>query len=154
MSQADFLPTIEASLLRRQLMSMVRRLRRQGSMDVLPFGLLTILGAIDRAGGDITPTELARRENLRSSNLASALRELDASGLIRRTQDPDDGRRVRVGLSEAGEAALRRNRQLRDGWLQQALQGLSAEERDTLLRAGALLERLAASEPTPIKEQA
>ncbi|MCD0495165.1 MarR family transcriptional regulator [Chromobacterium violaceum] len=154
MSQADFLPTIEASLLRRQLMAMVRRLRRQGSMDVLPFGLLTILGAIDRAGGDITPTELARRENLRSSNLASALRELDASGLIRRTQDPDDGRRVRVGLSEAGAEALRRNRQLRDGWLQQALQGLSAEERDTLLRAGALLERLAASEPTPIKEQA
>ncbi|XLM22343.1 MarR family transcriptional regulator, partial [Chromobacterium piscinae] len=62
---------------RQQLMTMARRLRRQGSMDVLPFGLLTVLGAIDRAGGDITPSDLARRENLRSSNLASALRELD-----------------------------------------------------------------------------
>ena len=154
MKETNFTATLEATRLRQQLMSMVRRLRRQGSLDVLPFGLLAVLGAIDRAGGDITPTELARRENLRSSNLASALRELDASGLIRRTQDLDDGRRVRVGLSEAGEAALRRNRQLRDGWLQQALQGLSAEERGVLLRAGELLERLAAAEPTSIKEQA
>ncbi|AXE29601.1 MarR family transcriptional regulator [Chromobacterium phragmitis] len=136
----------EATRLRQQLMAMTRRLRSQGSKDTLSFGLLTVLGAIDRAGGDITPTELARRESLRSSNLASALRELDASGLIRRTQDPDDGRRVRVGLSEAGAAALRRNRQLRDGWLQRSLQGLSAEERELLRRAGELLERLAAAD--------
>ncbi|WP_236250674.1 MarR family winged helix-turn-helix transcriptional regulator [Chromobacterium phragmitis] len=136
----------EATRLRQQLMAMTRRLRSQGSKDTLSFGLLTVLGAIDRAGGDITPTELARRESLRSSNLASALRELDASGLIRRAQDPDDGRRVRVGLSEAGAAALRRNRQLRDGWLQRSLQGLSAEERELLRRAGELLERLAAAD--------
>ncbi|POZ60150.1 MarR family winged helix-turn-helix transcriptional regulator [Chromobacterium alticapitis] len=142
----EIISTKDATRLRQQLMSMTRRLRSQGSQDVLPFGLLTVLGAIDRAGGDITPSELARQENMRSSNLAGALRELEAAGLIRRSPDPQDGRRVRVGLSEAGLAALGRNRRLRDGWLQRALDSLSAEERAALLRAGELLERLAAAD--------
>ncbi|OHX15615.1 MarR family transcriptional regulator [Chromobacterium sinusclupearum] len=136
--------TEEATRLRQQLMTMARRLRRQGSQDVLPFGLLTVLGAIDRAGGDITPSELARNENMRSSNLAGALRELEAAALIVRRPDPQDGRRVRVGLSDAGRAALASNRHLRDGWLQHALDSLAADERAVLLRAGELLERLAA----------
>lgn len=142
----EIISTQDATRLRLQLMSMTRRLRSQGSQDVLPFGLLTVLGAIDRAGGDITPSELARKENLRSSNLAGALRELEDGGLILRRPDAQDGRRVRVGLSEAGRAALSRNRQLRDGWLQRALDSLCAEERATLLRAGELLERLAAAD--------
>ncbi|WP_434632240.1 MarR family winged helix-turn-helix transcriptional regulator [Chromobacterium sp. CV08] len=142
----ETISTAEATRLRQQLMTMVRRLRRQASQDTLPFGLLAVLGAIDRAGGDITPTELARKENMRSSNLASALRELAAAELIRRHSDPRDGRRVRVGLTEAGQAVLRRNRQLRDGWLQRGLQQLSADERAALLLAGDVLERLAAME--------
>ncbi|OBU87284.1 MarR family transcriptional regulator [Chromobacterium subtsugae] len=132
-----------ATRLRMQLMTMTRRLRQQASQDVLPFGLLAVLGAIDRAGGEATPTELARGESLRSSNLAGLLRELEGGGLIRRLPDPEDGRRVRVQLSAAGAAALQRNRQLRDGWLQARLDGLGDADRALLLRAGALLERLA-----------
>ncbi|OHX12425.1 MarR family winged helix-turn-helix transcriptional regulator [Chromobacterium sphagni] len=146
MKTPELMPTVEATRLRMQLMAMVRRLRRQASQDVLPFGLLTVLGAIDRAGDDITPTELARQESMRSSNLASALRELEAGGLILRQSDPEDGRRVRVRLSTVGAAALRRNRQLRDGWLQAQLAGLAEDDRTLLLRAGELLERLAAAE--------
>ena len=143
MAKDDSAHIAEATRLRMQLMTMTRRLRQQASQDVLPFGLLAVLGAIDRAGGEATPTELARGESLRSSNLAGLLRELEGGGLIRRLPDPEDGRRVRVQLSAAGAAALRRNRQLRDGWLQARLDGLGDSDRALLLRAGALLERLA-----------
>lgn len=143
MMKDDSAHIAEATRLRMQLMTMTRRLRQQASQDVLPFGLLAVLGAIDRAGGEATPTELARGESLRSSNLAGLLRELEGGGLIRRLPDPEDGRRVRVqfvggrrrGLAAQSPAAR---------WLAAGAAGWTGRrDRALLLRAGALLERLA-----------
>ncbi|XIF03119.1 MarR family transcriptional regulator [Serratia marcescens] len=61
-----------------------------------------LLGAIDRHGGEATPSLLAESERMRSSNLAAALRELEADGLLVRTPDAEDKRRVRVRLTPAG----------------------------------------------------
>jgi DNA-binding MarR family transcriptional regulator len=75
--------------------------------------------------------------------MAATLVALDQHGLIRRSPDPEDGRRQLVTLTEAGRARIEDNRQVREEWLARAFQDrCTAEERDTVLDALALLERL------------
>ncbi|WP_460429053.1 MarR family winged helix-turn-helix transcriptional regulator [Azotobacter armeniacus] len=106
---------------------------------------MLVISAIDRLGDGVTPSMLAASENMRSSNLAAVLRELEASGLIIRTQDALDRRKVRVRLADAGRHVLQLSRQRRDDWLTAAMMAcLTGEERERLINAGEFLERLAA----------
>lgn len=128
-----------------QIMSLVRRLRREVQNDAESWARLLLLGAIDRSGNKATPSELAQSANMRSSNLAAALRELEGECLIERTPDPGDRRKVRVALTDAGLRLLLDSRARRERWLTQAITStLTQEERATLLQAGELLERIAA----------
>jgi DNA-binding MarR family transcriptional regulator len=83
-----------------------------------------------------------------SSNVAAALRELDAAGFIRRERDAADARRVRLFVTERAAALVAAVRSERDTWLGRAVESLLDEKEQRLLvRAGALMERLAAFEP-------
>ncbi|MBN3003285.1 MarR family transcriptional regulator [Chromobacterium alkanivorans] len=135
-----------ASRLRLQLMALSRRLRLEAQDDELPFAQLSLLACIERADGAATPSALARAEKLRSSNLAGLLRELEAGGLILRAGDPEDGRKVRVRLSEAGRQILQAHRLRKDDWLRAALAGLPPQRLELLLAAGEVLAELAAAE--------
>ena len=127
-------------------MELARRLRREAGSDEETWSRLLLLGAIDRYGERATPTTLAAAEGLRSSNLAKALRELEARELITRQPAAEDRRRVKVALTERGRAALDEVRGRRDRWLAAAMDTtLTAEERGTLAAAGALMSRLAQS---------
>ena len=127
-------------------MELARRLRREAGSDEETWSRLLLLGAIDRYGEQATPTTLAAAEGLRSSNLAKALRELEARELITRQPAAEDRRRVKVALTERGRAALDEVRGRRDRWLAAAMDTtLTAEERGTLAAAGALMSRLAQS---------
>jgi DNA-binding MarR family transcriptional regulator len=144
----------DVTRLRMQVMSFTRRLRREASDDAQSWAQLSLLGAIDRHGRHATPSGLAAAEGMRSSNLAAALRELDARGLISRTPDIEDRRKTRVALTDAGRRLLHDNRARRERWLSGAIQAcLTAEERDMLFAAGTLLERITAhagADPEPI----
>jgi DNA-binding MarR family transcriptional regulator len=70
------------------------------------------LRVIDRAGG-IAPSELADRLGLQRSNLSTALRGLEAKGLVTREHDGGDGRAVVVRSTPLAAENLQR---LRDGW--------------------------------------
>ncbi|MGL4205221.1 MAG: MarR family winged helix-turn-helix transcriptional regulator [Aeromonadaceae bacterium] len=132
-----------AAHLRIQLMSLVRRLRRESGHSSLSFGQIRLLASIERLALEATPSALARAENMQSSNLAAALRELEARELVSRQPDPRDRRKVRLSLTEAGMRELTANRQGRDQWLMAALDSLSAHERELLLQSGAVMEKLA-----------
>jgi len=54
-----------------------------------------VIRHVDRLPGS-TPSQLAARLGLKSSNASSALRDLEAKGFIRRSVDPSDGRSVRI----------------------------------------------------------
>ncbi len=130
---------------RTQFMNLARRLRREAQSDDRSWARLQLLGAIERAGGAATPTLLGESESLRSSNLAAALRELEASGLIARNPDADDRRKVRVSLTPKGHAVLHDNIIRRERWLAEAIdRSLSPEERALLFKAGELIDRVAA----------
>ncbi|MFH0303057.1 MarR family transcriptional regulator [Bradyrhizobium sp. 31Argb] len=125
-------------------MNLSRRLRREAHADDRSWVRLQLLGAIERAGDAATPTMLGESENMRSSNLAAALRELNAEGLIIRMPDAEDRRRVRVRLSRTGREVLHKNITRREQWLADAIERcLTREERALLFKAGELLNRVA-----------
>ncbi|WP_227103983.1 MarR family winged helix-turn-helix transcriptional regulator [Chromobacterium rhizoryzae] len=145
------IPAEAVSRLRLQLMALTRRLRQEAQDDELPFAQLSLLASIERADGAATPSALARAEKLRSSNLASLLRELDAGGLILRAGDPEDGRKVRIRLSGAGRQVLDAHRLRKDDWLRAALAELPPQRLELLLAAGELLAELAAAETPAVR---
>jgi len=136
------------SALRNDIVALARRLRQSSRADSETWTALMTLGAIDRGAGEATPTALATELGLRSSNLAQMLGELDQRGLIKRSADQGDKRKVRLSLTDAGLDLLRETRTKRDQWLLNALNAcLTAQERAQLIAAGALMRRLASSSP-------
>jgi DNA-binding MarR family transcriptional regulator len=78
--------------------------------------------------------------------MSQTVAELGAAGLVARTPDPTDGRQILIGLTEQGRSTLADDRARRDGWLAGAIEAeLTPEEQVTLLRAVAILHRLAES---------
>jgi DNA-binding MarR family transcriptional regulator len=131
--------------LRRQLMDVSRRLRHEATADDRSWARLLVLGAIDRHGESATPSMIAADEGMRSSNLAAALRSLEARKLILRTPDTRDRRKVRLRLSPAGQRFLDDSRARGERWLTEAMDAcLTDRERSDLIRAGALLDRIMA----------
>lgn len=138
-----------ASKLRKQMMLLVRRLRRETTPLEMPLSQLLLLSRIEQLGSDATPTALAESEGLRPQNLSALLRKLESAGLIGREEDARDKRKSRVHLSDAGLNVLLANRNNRDHWLAQAIGAtLSEAEIGLLCEAGRLLERLAACNET------
>jgi DNA-binding MarR family transcriptional regulator len=70
---------------------------------------------------------------------------LEDRGLVNRTDHPTDGRQVLVGLTAEGLTVVKETRKRRDAWLAKRLAELTPDERVTLARAAAILERMASS---------
>ena len=70
--------------------------------------------------------------------------ELVKAGLVHRSPDPTDGRRILVSIAELGRERLLEDRRRREGWLAEAIASeLDGEELAVLERALPLLDRLA-----------
>lgn len=129
-----------ASDLRVVLGQLIRRLRAEHSFS-LSQGI--VLGRLDREGPR-TVSALAAAERVRPQSMAQTVGDLEADGLVARSPDPTDGRRVLVALTDAGRVVLEADRGTREGWLAESIaDGLSAEERQVLVAAVPLLRRLA-----------
>jgi DNA-binding MarR family transcriptional regulator len=93
-----------------------------------------------------TASALASAEGVRPQSMATTLAALEQVGLISRSPDPTDGRRQVVALTGAGQALDEGNRPARQEWFSTAMQErLTEDERQTVIAAIALLERLAQS---------
>ncbi|MGK5081318.1 MarR family winged helix-turn-helix transcriptional regulator [Janthinobacterium sp. HLX7-2] len=141
----------QISELRDNIVALTRRLRQSARADGETWTELMALGVIERGAGHATPTQIASELELHSSNLAQILGKLDERGLIQRTPDPVDKRKVRLSLTEAGRVLVHATRTRRDSWLLEAMQTcLSAPERAQLIAAGELMRRLSLySQSTP-----
>lgn len=134
-SQADL-----AVRLRLAVARTARRLRQEAGGELSPTQSAA-LATIDRHG-PLTPSELADRERIRRPTATRLIAALEAAGLVDRTRDPGDGRSFLVSLSPAGRELLARVRTRKNAYLSRRLRDLSPEERATLDRASAILERL------------
>lgn len=103
------------------------------------------LGALDGEGAPLSPGEVAERLLLTPGSVTSLLDTLERRGLVRRSPDPEDRRRVLVSITEAG-------RRLVDQFvpeavaLQTAVMGaLSEQDRARLVRLLATIRATAAT---------
>jgi DNA-binding MarR family transcriptional regulator len=117
-----------------------RRLRQEAGEELSP-SQAAALATIDRHG-PLTPSELAARERIQRPTATRLIARLEEAGLVDRTRDPDDGRSCVVGLAPGGREHVARVRTRKDAYLSRRLRELDAEDRATLDRAAAVLERL------------
>ena len=130
--------------LRRVTMRLSRRLRREAGSG-LPPALDSALAVVGRRG-PLSPSELARIEDVRRPTATRLVAILEFRGLVKRAPDPCDGRSYRVAVTDKGRALLHESRTRRDAYLARALAALDPPDRATLTDALALLERITAEE--------
>src|SRR6202021_561801 len=97
--------------------------------------------------GPIRMTDLAAHERVRTPTTTVAIRRLEKIGLVKRSRDPSDLRAVLVDITPRGLAVHRESLTNRIAALAALLSQLSEPDLETLTKALAPLERLAASEP-------
>ncbi|MFF2127117.1 MarR family winged helix-turn-helix transcriptional regulator [Streptomyces olivochromogenes] len=135
-----------AAQVRRGVVRLNRRLRQERGEGSLSANQLGVLGHLRRHGA-ATPGEVAAAERQRPQSLTRVFAELESDGLIARTADSVDRRQSVLTLTAEGLRALERDMAERDAWLAAALDTLNETEREVLRLAGALMDRLADTEP-------
>lgn len=129
-----------ASELQRLLLVSSRILRSHTASQAVSASQFSVLAHLARAG-ESTPGGLADFEHVSPPVMTRVLGRLEEAGLVHRAAHPEDGRQVRVTLTDEGREVVRAGRAERDAWLRSRLVGVSAAERESLRAATALLRR-------------
>jgi DNA-binding MarR family transcriptional regulator len=131
-----------ATLLRRGVTRLSRRLRAERGPDALSANKIGVLAHLLR-GGPASPGEIAAAERQLPQSLTRVFAELEADGLVLRSPDERDRRAALLHITPAGQEALARDMAVRDRWLADALGHLGPAEIELLRQAAPLMERLA-----------
>lgn len=107
-------PDLDLSILRvaARIVRLDRFIERAVAEHLEPLGLndgeFNVLAALRRAGApyELTPTDLYRSLLLSSGAMTNRLDRLEEAGLIRRTPDEKDRRRIQVALTDEGLARI------------------------------------------------
>ncbi|MGW4806493.1 MarR family winged helix-turn-helix transcriptional regulator [Kitasatospora sp. NPDC004272] len=130
-----------------QVRSVIGKLRRRirsatGTGDFTLTQASTVGRLLDSEVG-LTTSDLAVAEKMRHQSMATTIAALAAQGLVERSRDPEDGRRVLIGLTPEGRRRGEEGRRARGEWLAAELQAkCTEEERQTVIAAMAVLERI------------
>jgi DNA-binding MarR family transcriptional regulator len=116
-----------ADRLRPVLLQVGRELRREARDVGVSPEQVALLVAIKYKPG-IGVRELAARERVSPPALSNHVDRLERDGLVSRTPDTADRRRVGLTLTDEGQRVLRRVRSRRTAWLATRLRGLSPDE--------------------------
>jgi DNA-binding MarR family transcriptional regulator len=137
-----------AQVMRRATLRLSRRLQAERDENAMSLTKISVLGHLTRKG-PMTAGALAAADRLQPQSLTRVLAELEEAGLIARAAGVEDRRQRRFELTPAGRAAGIADMRVRDEWLAGAMaRSLSDVERELLLLAAALMERLADETPT------
>jgi DNA-binding MarR family transcriptional regulator len=131
-----------AGELRASLGPLVRRLRQVKPGGELTLSQTSVLARLDR-GGPAAASELANGEGITPQSMCAIVAALVERGLVLRSPDPHDGRRIVVELSQAGSDGLRGVHQERARRLARAIrEELTSAEQEQLATAIPLLEKI------------
>jgi DNA-binding MarR family transcriptional regulator len=120
---------------------LLRRLRRQDdAMGLTPARASAL--SIMVFGGRVTIGQLAQAEQVSAPTMTRLVVGLERDGLVRRDDDPDDGRIVWLEATTKGTRILHEGRRRRVEALAADLAALETAERDTLAQAADILERV------------
>ena len=122
---------------------LLRRLRRQDdAMGLTPARASAL--SVMVFGGKVTIGQLAQAEQVSAPTMTRLIVGLERDGLVRREDDPDDGRVVWLEATARGTRILHEGRRRRVEALAADLATLDPAERDTLGQAADILERVLA----------
>ena len=134
--------TRAASELRALVGRLARRLRQTSVVGEMTLSQASVLSLLEREG-PATPGVLAAMERISPQSMGAILISLEALGLVSRTPDPNDGRRLVISPTEAGLQVIHGARRQKEERLARALaDNFTAEEQQVLIAALPLLERL------------
>ena len=120
----------------------VRRLRQSLGTAELTMPEQSTLSRLER-GGPASASDLARAEQVTPQAVGPLVAVLEERGLVMRSPDPKDGRRVLLSVTESGLEALRDKRSARVERMANVLaEDFSRAELETLHAAAQLIERL------------
>ncbi|MBF4617237.1 MarR family transcriptional regulator [Clavibacter sp. VKM Ac-2873] len=136
-------PDLSQSL-RAGVMRLARRLRAEKADHELSDSQFVVLALLLR-DGPTSPGRLAEVERVTAPSMNRTVNCLVEAGYAERSPAPDDGRRVTVSITDAGQGVVQETRRQRNAWLSLRLGELTAAERATLGEAAALLGRMAAA---------
>jgi DNA-binding MarR family transcriptional regulator len=127
--------------LRTAVMRTSRRLRVEATGDDITPGQYTVLAQLN-GNGPTTLRELAEREHVQAPSMTRIVNALADQGFVSRAANPDDGRQVRVDVTDAGRAVLAEARNQRTAWLARRVAGLSEDDRLILSRAAHIMQEM------------
>ena len=130
-----------ANELRPVLLRLARELRREIHSLGVTGGQVSILATIKHAPG-ITASAVAEQERVSAPAMSNHIARLEKAGLIERSREGFDRRRVGLTLTAEGTKVLRSVRQKRTAWLAGRLDKLTGDERDAIEEAIPALEKL------------
>lgn len=119
-----------------------RRLRASRSPGELTFPEVAALARLER-GGPATSAELARLEQISPQSMGATLATLEERGLVTRSADPADRRRVVMSVTDAGQQMVGKRRDARVEQIAAALAGFTTAELHQILTTATLIRRLA-----------
>jgi len=129
----------------RETIGLLLRRMRQTSPGDLTLPENAALARLNR-GGPATSSALAKLEQISPQSMGATLAGLEVRGLVARHADPEDGRRVLLSLTEAGQRTMQDKRNARNEQLAKALSAnFTPGEIRLLAEAAPLLGRLAQS---------
>lgn len=126
------------------LLAAVARLNRLASRLIqmpLPAAQARLLAVIE-AQGEARIGDLAEFDHCSQPTMTTQVRRLEDAGLVTRSAHPEDGRAVRIRISNAGVLALAEVRAGLAAAIEPHLDQLSTAERHTLAAAIPVLHRL------------
>lgn len=134
--------TSAASELRMATFRLARRLRAQRAVDSMSDGQFAVLAALT-IHGEHTLGQLAERERVTAPSMNRTVSLLEEAGYLTRTPHEDDRRKVTIALTDAGRTVVDETVRRRDAWLEEALDGLTPAERETLAAAAEIMRKVA-----------
>ncbi|MDR2999012.1 MAG: MarR family transcriptional regulator [Microbacterium sp.] len=134
-------PPQTAHDLRTVIARMMRRFREAGADDALTPAQASALARLGK-GGVSTVSALATAERVRPQSMAATVEALERAGFVTRSQDPSDGRRQIIDLTQAGSARIEGQKDAAAAWLEQALAELDPDDLRTVSSAMTVLEKM------------
>ncbi|HVY66416.1 MAG TPA: MarR family transcriptional regulator [Gammaproteobacteria bacterium] len=129
-----------AALLHEQFARLARELRNLELPPGMTPERLSALSVIDRRG-PISVTALAEQEMVRPATMSRMVSALVDDGLVKRSEDKDDGRGVLVTTTPKGRRTYQRAQEQRLRYFAEALEHLSDEQLLAMRALTAQLER-------------
>jgi len=149
MPEAVQTDAVLATAMRISISRLARRLRVErlglgGTETVLSDIQLAALAALARHDS-MTPGELAEQEKVQPPSMTRVIAVLEERGLVKRQPHATDRRQVVLTVTDEGRDVVQRVRRRREAWLAQRLQELTPGERQILLAAAPILEKISQS---------